>query len=119
MDRKYCEVHIDSLFFCSCTVVSIWYNLVPTQNPLLPQEKGGKMGVGMMAEGVVDGYYTSSLLPGITKKLFFIFFGTYYHQKGETERKGEHQSRSRAPLYISRCVYTRTEVVVVGGGEKR
>ncbi len=68
---------------------------------------------------MVDGYYTSSLLPGITKKKFLFFFGTYYHQKGETKRKGEHQSRSRAPLYISRCVYTRTEVVVVeGGGEK-
>jgi hypothetical protein len=85
--------------------VSIWYNLVPTQNPLLPQEKGGKMGVGMMAEGVVDGYYTSSLLPGITKKLLFFFFGLIIIKKGKLKEKGSTKAEAER-LSIYQGVYT-------------
>lgn len=100
----------------SCTVVST-YNLVPTQTPYSSSKK--KKRCRNERGGGMDRYYTFSL-PGMKfSSFFFVLFGLIIIKKGERKKwnwKGE-QSRSRAP-YISRCVYTRTEVVE-GGGKKK
>ena len=103
----------------SCTVVSVcpritWF---PRKPPTLRRRKKG---VGMNVGG---GGWILYVLFTWNEILFYFFFFFFFclvllsSKKGREKNETEKGSRAEAERLISRCVYTRTEVVE--GGKKR